>query len=381
MARVGFNAHLYSSGASYRAAGVSRYVQKLLTYLPQVDRTLSWVAFLGDARAHFAGWDERISRWPTERPAVRILWEQLVQPWQAIREKLDLLHAPGWVGPLMAPCPLVVTIHDLSFFVHPELFRPFNRAYLQRMTPHTARRAARLIVSAESTRADVLRILGLPPEKLVVIPDGVGEEMAPIADRAWVEAWRRRRGLPERMILFLGTLEPRKNIVTLLEAYALLRRRSGFAHRLVVAGAQGWYYEHIYARVDELGLRDEVLFPGYVPQEELALWYNAADLFVLPSLYEGFGLPALEAMACGTPVIVSNVSSLPEVVGEAGLILPPSDAQAWATAIWDVLEDEQRRRAMREAGLARARLYSWRATALATARVYHQVLEERGYEG
>lgn len=179
------------------------------------------------------------------------------------------------------------------------------------------------------------------------------------------------------MILFLGTLEPRKNIVTLLEAYALLRRRKGFAHRLVIAGGKGWYYKEIDAAVERLGLRGEVFFPGFVPQDELALWYAAADLFVYPALYEGFGLPPLEAMACGTPVVVSSASSLPEVVGDAGLLVDPHDPAALAQAMLAVLDDPARHQALRQAGLARASAFSWRAAAQGTAAVYHQILGDK----
>ena len=379
--RVGLNAHLLSLDANYRGAGVSHYIYNLLLHLPQAANDLSYLVFSGDDRAHFTGWDARVSPWPTPRPPARILWEQVVQPWSAWREKLNLLHVPVYVGPWVAPCPLVVTIHDLSFYLCPELLRPANRHYLQRMTRHTVERAAGVIAVSASTRSDLARVLGLPPERVTVIPNGVGEEMRPVHDPAVLADWRGRRGLPERMILFLGTLEPRKNITTLLEAYALLRREADFAHRLVIVGGKGWYYDRIYTVVERLGLREEVLFPGFVPQEELPLWYGAADLFVYPSLYEGFGLPPLEAMACGTPVVVADIPSLTEVVGDAALTVDPHDARALASAMSRVLGDPLLQRTLRERGLVRARRYSWRATALQTAALYHQLLGiERAYD-
>jgi len=372
---VGLNAHLYSSGEGYRGAGVSRYIHSLLTYLPQVDATLDYVAFVGAPAARWPGWRESPSRWPTARPPLRILWEQLVLPAACDREGLDLLHAPVNVGPLRGDCPLVVTLHDLSFYRHPELFRPGRRFYQQELTRRTAARAARVIAVSQSTRADAIEILGLAEDKVVVIPNGVGEAMRPAEAPSAVAALRRRHGLPEPMILYLGTLEPRKNLPRLLEAYALLRRRPGVRHRLVLAGGRGWYYDEIRAAVERLGLRDEVLFPGYVPEEDKPLWYSAADLFVYPSLYEGFGLPPLEAMACGTPVVVSNTSSLPEVVGEAGLCVDPLDPEALARAMLALISDRERHRAYREAGLARARAFTWRTTAARTAALYHAVLE------
>jgi glycosyltransferase involved in cell wall biosynthesis len=371
--RIGLNAHLLALDESYRGAGVSRYIHNLLLHLPEVDAGADYLAFVGDARAHFAGWRTRRSLWPTARPAARIAWEQTAQPWRVWREGLDLLHLPVYVGPLLATCPQVVTIHDLSFFLYPQFFRPFQRAYLQTLTRRTAQRAAAVIADSASTRADIVRVLGVDERKISVIPVGVGADMCPCPAEA-VAALRQRRGLPEPMILFVGTLEPRKNVPLLLEAFARLRRTRALPHRLVIAGGKGWYYEEIYATAARLGLGEEVIFPGYVPQDELALWYNAADLFVYPSLYEGFGLPPLEAMACGTPVIVSAASSLPEVVGEAGVIVDARDPQALAVAMGTLLEDRAQHRARREAGLARAQAFSWAATAQRTAAVYHQVL-------
>ena len=386
MPRIGLNAHLLSLDDSYRGAGVSRYIHSLLTYLPQVDDDSSYVAFLGPVgriaapphqeASHHAGWDERVSRWRTHMPLARILWEQLVQPWAARRENLDLLHVPVYVGPVTSSCPIVVTIHDLSFYLYPDLLRPFNRTYLQNFTRRTVAHAEGIIAVSESTRNDIVRILGVPEEKVTVIPNGVGQEMHPINDREQIAALRRRYDLPERMILFLGTLEPRKNIPTLLEAFGLLCRNHDADHRLVVAGGKGWYYGEIYATAERLGLRNKVIFPGYIPQSQLALWYNAADLFVYPSLYEGFGLPPLEALACGTPAIVSDVSSLPEVVGEAGLVVNPLDAQALAEAMYSVLGNPARHRALREAGLLRAKAFSWRTTASKTAKLYHRIVGE-----
>ena len=375
--RVGLNAHLLSLDETYRSAGVSRYIHNLLLYLPQVDEQSEYVAFLGPGHHQFPGWTQRTSRWRTENPLARIAWEQLAQPWASQRDRLQLLHAPVYVGPLVPPCPLVVTIHDLSFYLYPELFRRFNRLYLQQLTRQTVRRAVQVIADSESTRTDILRVLDVPPEKVVTIPAGVGEEMQPLQDPEPVRELRQCYELPERMILFLGTLEPRKNVLAVIEAYALLRQCPSFAHGLVIAGGKGWYYEEIYTRVEQLGLRDAVIFPGYVPDAELPIWYNAADLFVYPSLYEGFGLPPLEAMACGTPVIVSNVSSLPEVVGEAGLAVPPQDTQALADAIQTLLDDPERRQALREAGLARARQYSWKSTALQTSQLYQRILGDK----
>jgi glycosyltransferase involved in cell wall biosynthesis len=279
-----------------------------------------------------------------------------------------------YVGPVACGCPLVVTLHDLSVYLYPELFRPGNRAYLQSMIRHTVDRSTRVIAVSESTRQDAMHILGVPAGKIVVVPNGVDPEMRPIDEPARREAFRQRNQLSRPFVLFLGTLEPRKNIVAILRAYALLRMHNGFAHELVIAGGKGWYYGEVEETVSGLGLDGMVRFPGHVPQEDLPLWYSLADAFVYPSLYEGFGLPPLEAMACGTPAIVSNRSALPEVVGDAGVTVDPYDNQALAEAILCVCRDRERHASLRAAGLRRASEFSWRATAQRTVEVYREAM-------
>jgi len=186
-----------------------------------------------------------------------------------------------------------------------------------------------------------------------------------------VDAWRRSQGLGDGFILFVGTLEPRKNLPFLLQAYASLPQAT---LPLVIVGGKGWYYDAIYGTVESLGLRDRVIFPGFVPQSDLVWWYNAAKVFVYPSLYEGFGWPPLEAMACGTPVIVTRSSSLPEVVGDGGIMINPGDTQGLSEALAGLLADLEQRRMWSAKGLARAKAFSWQATALQTTRLYHQVL-------
>jgi glycosyltransferase involved in cell wall biosynthesis len=291
------------------------------------------------------------------------------------KERVDLLHALAFVTPLLSRCPSVVTIYDLSFLLYPESFRRAKRSYLGLFTRLSARRARRIIAISESTKRDVVRLLGVPPEKVEVVYCGIDEAFRPLAEDQ-VAAFRSQHGLPERFILFVGTIEPRKNVTRLIEAFADLR----FAIcdlRLVIGGAKGWFYQDVFARVEELGLQGEVMFPGYIPVSELPLWYNAAELFVYPSLHEGFGLPPLEAMACGTPVVAANTSSLPEVVGEAGLTVDPLDVEGLAEAMRRVLGDDALQQEMRKRGLQRARGFSWTKTAQETVQVYRRAMEDR----
>ena len=369
---IGLNAHLLSLAHTYRGAGINWYIHNLLLNLALADQENQYTVFLSDRRfPPNSGLTLRTSWLPTTHPLVRIGWEQLVQPFVLWQEKIDLLHSLAFVTPLVSPCPSVVTIYDLSFLVFPQGFKYSKRLYLSLLTRLSARKARRIITISESTKRDTVRLLGVPSEKVHVVYCGVDKAFHPLPERE-VASFRQKRGLPERIILFVGTIEPRKNVSRLVEAYS--RLRDGQA-KLVVGGARGWLYEEVFARVEELGLTGEVLFPGYIPPEELPLWYNAAELFVYPSLYEGFGLPPLEAMACGTPVITSNVSSLPEVVSGAGLTVDPLDSKSLAEAMNQVLGDEVLRQSMREQGLARAGCFSWAKAARETVEVYRRALD------
>jgi glycosyltransferase involved in cell wall biosynthesis len=250
------------------------------------------------------------------------------------------------------------------------MFRPANRFYLAVLTRLSARRARRLIAVSAHTARESTRLLGVPMERVDVVYHGVDPAFRPLPVRE-VSSLRERRGLPERFVLFVGTLEPRKNLVRLVEAFARVRDgRVG----LVLAGGRGWLYDELFARVESLGLGDEVVFAGYVTNEELPLWYNAATVVAYPSVYEGLGLPVLEAQACGTPVLTSNVSSLPEAAGDAALMVDPYDVEAMAAGLDRLLTDELLRHQLRERGLAHARQFSWSDTAQATVRVYRRAL-------
>lgn len=372
---IGLNAHLLSTSRDYRAAGISWYMYNLLRNLPSAGDKHRYTVFLGDdnARQGFPQLGAKPSSLPTVNPVVRVFWEQAVQPFLLLKEGIDLLHSLAFVQPVFLPCRGIITIYDLSFMLFPEHFHPLRRLYLRLGTGHSAQKAQRIIAISASTKRDIIRLLGIEEGRVDVVPCGVGEDFLPVESQEVLDDFRRRRSLPERMILFVGTLEPRKNLATLLKAYALLGKKAQ-PPRLIIGGARGWQHEHVFSVVEELGLNEAVIFPGYIPREELPLWYNAADLFIYPSLYEGFGLPLLEAMACGTPVITSNISSLPEVVDGAGILVDPGSVEDMAEAMRQVLSDSSLRTEMRRKGSARAREFSWRKTAERTVEVYEQAM-------
>jgi glycosyltransferase involved in cell wall biosynthesis len=376
---VGVNAHLLSVAANYRSAGINWYIQNLIRHLPGVDPRFRYTILLGErGYAGTRGLALSFSRLPTQRPAVRFVWEQAIQPWVLRREDIDLLHSPALVGPILGGRPFVVTVHDLSYHYYPEAFRAANRGYLALFGRHSVRRARRVIAVSQSTKDDLVRHYGLPAARVDVVYHGVDEAFRPLP-AADVAAFCARQGLPERFLLFVGTLEPRKNVTRLVEAYARLPQT---CPQLVLVGGKGWFYEEVLRRVEELGLGSRVHLAGYVPAEDLPYWYNAAEVLVYPSLYEGFGLPPLEAMACGTPVISSTSSSLPEVAGDAGLLVDPVDVDALASAMERVLRDAGLRAQMRSAGLRRAKLFTWEAAARQTVDSYRRALAgEGGVEG
>jgi glycosyltransferase involved in cell wall biosynthesis len=376
--RVALNAQLLSSKASYRSAGINRVLQHLLAELPAVPGDEQYLVFAPESPENrrllsAPRLRRRLTRLPMDRPAVRIAWEQMVLPIELPRARADLLHALGFVSPFGWRGPTVVTVYDLSFLRFPEVFNRANRLYLGTFTPPSLRRADRVITISESARQDVIELCGVPPERVTPILLAADERFKPAAP-AEVRAFRARHNLPERFVLYLGTLEPRKNVETLVRAYALLREQGSDDHVLVLAGPRGWQYEPIFDLVKSLGLSDSVMLPGFVPAEEQALWYSSATVFAFPSRYEGFGLPLLEAMACGAPVVSSSASSLPEVVGDAGLLVDPMDVAGLSAALRELLEDEDRRQALAAAGRARASEFSWRRMASETVQVYREVL-------
>lgn len=375
---VAINAHLLAHTRSFRRAGISHYVEQTLLQLGALDRESRYDVYTTrglDATALGLPPNFRVipSRLPTINPRVRIPWEQLLAPLLLRRSGARLFHGVHSVVPLASPVPSVVTVHDLAFIRFAQTFRAYNRAYLDFATRLSVRRASRILVVSEHTRREVVGLLGVPPERVIVTPNAARAHFQ-VPEPGTLEAFRARKGLPERFVLYVGTLEPRKNLTTLLEAYAEVARRHDVP--LLVGGGKGWLYDAVFQRLEQLGLRERVQFVGYIEEEELPLWYAAATVFVFPSIYEGFGMPPLEAMACGTPVIVSSSSSLPEVVGDAGLLVPPHSPAAFAEAIDRVLGDAGLRQELRERGLRQARSFSWRTTAERTLAAYRAVLAE-----
>jgi glycosyltransferase involved in cell wall biosynthesis len=365
------------TSAVQQRAGIARYTRGILGALARLGRAHDFVLVVagndsGVEQALRLGKNFSIRRLPLSERFWTILWQRLRVPLPVdlITGAVDVFHSPDYVLPPVRRGRKVVTIHDLSFLRYPEGAEPSLRRYLSSAVPRGAKEADLALADSESTRRDVIELLGIQSEKVRVVYPGVSEAFRPIEDPEKLAAVKERYQLTLPFLLSVGTLEPRKNLIVLLEAYALLRKEKGLEHNLVIAGAPGWQYEGIFHRVEELSLEGDVSFLNYVPERDLPTLYCLADVLVFPSIYEGFGFPALEAMACGTPVITSDSSSLPEVVGDAGLMVPGDDGEALAAAISELTESAGLQARLAKKGLSRARQFSWQRTGEELLTVY-----------
>lgn len=361
-------------------AGIGQYTYSLAKRLPRLGPSDEFVGLsfgrgccgLDEFKApNFQ--DRRIGFIPPR--AMSLLWKIIDwPPADAFTGPVDLFHFPSFVARPLRAAKAVVTIHDLAFRRMPELSEQKNAAFLNGRVPRTLERAALVLVDSKFTASELAELYGYPGDKTRVVPLGVEEDFYP---RSAAESVRqsRRYGLPEKFILCVSTVEPRKNIGTLLEAYGLLRA-GGEAPDLVLVGGEGWRREgeKIERMIDKLKLRGAVKRLGYVGRDAMPAIYSSAFFFVFPSLYEGFGLPPLEAMACGLPVICSDAPSLPEVAGDAALFVPPCDAARMAGAMRKLIDDAALRQGLIRKGLDRAKLFTWAETARRTLDAYREAV-------
>jgi glycosyltransferase involved in cell wall biosynthesis len=304
------------------------------------------------------------------RPAASVLRIPIGMPMAVRASKSALLHV-SYIAPPLPLCPTVVTVHDLSYLAHPEWLSAGVRLRLRLLVPPSLRRASRVIAISEFTKHDLIERYGTPEEKIVVVPEAPAAWFTPLPDAA---SQPLPAGIREPFVLAVGNLEPRKNLATLIEAFGDLVRR-GIGGSLVIAGKNKYQGEQVTATVERLGLHSRVIFTGFVDDPTLRLLYNRAALFVYPSLYEGFGLPPLEAMACGCPVVASRATAIPETVGDAAILVDATSVAALAEAMWRVLNDPALARRLSADGRAHAGRFSWGRTAELTRRVYQDAMQ------
>jgi len=307
----------------------------------------------------------------------RFTWDQTTLPTLAKAAKADLLHQPCFSAPFSFKGPVVITIHDIISILFPENIPFASRMFYSKWMPFAYRKATQIITISESTKADIQSILKIPEEKITVIPLAVDERFQDPIHKSDVAKVSKKLNLPEKYILHVGTLEPRKNLEFLIEAFAKSLEIAGNEDlALVITGKKGWYFEGLFAKVKQLKLGKKVIFTGYIDEEDKPALYRGARLFAFPSLYEGFGLPPLEAMASGVPVISSNTSSMPEVIGEAGILLSPRDKNGWVEAITKVNQDTDLRKKMIEKNKGQVATFSWANTAKKTIEVYQKAYDQ-----
>ena len=360
-------------------AGNETYATNLIEALAGIDQTNEYTLFVTKRAAI----DRFADRWPNFKvkqtfphtPLVRI---PLTLSVALRRRRVDVLHVQ-YTAPPFAPCPVVATIHDLSFEHLPETFNRRSRAQLQLTVRHTARRARQILTLSEFTRRDLIKTYSVDPARVFVTPAAAPPEFAPVRDSTELRRIRTTYGIERDYILSLGSIQPRKNLVRLIEAYSSLRRLRPEMDlpQLVLAGKRGWLEKEIFRAARESELSRDILFIGYVPDQNLPGLYSGALCFAYPSYFEGFGLPVVEAMQCGAPVIAGNRTSLPEVVGDAGVLVDPFSEAEIAQALAKLTEDPGYRDELRVKGIERARFFNWETTARLTLQAYERAAQQR----
>jgi len=360
--RVGINVAILST----RLSGVGYYALSLVQALARVGTDIEWVFFGADPSVDRLprGENIHIEEVPRLVGVRRVLWEQTMLPRLAVQAGVEILHCPDFSRPILTSFPVINTIHDLSYYASDRFFPLARRTYKRSMVRVAIKRSVGIIADSYFTRQEILERFSIDLKRIFVIHLGVDSEQ---------ERQERITGPP--FLLYVGTLEERKDIVTLVRAFTHLRERRRIPHRLILVGQQGWGWPTIQDAIKSSTFRHEIDVRGYISRDEVLELYRSADVFVYPSVYEGFGLPVLEAMSCGTPVICSRAASLPEVAGDAAEYFEPSSADDLAGAIERVLESAELHALLRRKGLERARLFSWDECARKHCEVYRNVLQ------
>jgi len=377
--RIGINALFLIPG---KVGGSEVYLRNLICHLAKIDRQNEYILFTnrensGTFQLSQPNFTEVLCPIKASFRPARVLWEQFILPLQAKKYKIEVLHSPGYTAPLLAFCRSIVTIHDMNCFHYPEDFSKLTTFFLKLLVTLAARRSDKIITVSRNSKKDIVQILEISESKTCVVYEAGSSHLSvPIAIENKVRGKPKQRyGINKRFILTVSVSHPHKNLYRLMKAYDILYRKYQIDCQLVIVGVKGRAQSVLVSLVKELSLQKRVVFTGWIPNEHLSLLYSQADLFVLPSLFEGFGIPILEAMAHGTAVVSSNNASLPEVAGDAALLVDPYNVEEIAEAMHRILTDETLRAALIKKGFNRASQFSWEKTARETLEVYKKVCE------
>jgi glycosyltransferase involved in cell wall biosynthesis len=372
----------YSAAVNQRA-GVGRLVRNQVLALAEVDSDNDYRLVYARPNRGSVPQFPRARNFSRHEVGLRerwlsILWHRAKLPLPAdwLSGPVDVYHSPDFVLPPLRHARGILTVHDLAFLMRPECADARLRAYLEEVVPRSVRRADFIIADSENTRNDLVVLLGVRPSAVAVVPGGVEERFTPVTDPERLRQARRHLGVGDApFVLAIGVLEPRKNLNRLMDAFLALKQRKTVPSdlKLVLAGGKGWLFDGIFEHHAASPIRDDILLPGFVPDELLPAVYSAADVLAFPSLYEGFGLPLLEAMACGTPVVASRASCLPEVAEGAALLIEPTNVEGLANSLEQAISDPALRTRLVQLGRERAHPYSWRRAAERLLDVYRQV--------
>jgi glycosyltransferase involved in cell wall biosynthesis len=366
--RVGIDIHSIGS----QKGGNETYYRELVKEIIRFPCDHAFFLYYTDARAsQQIVASERFILKPL-RPSHRILRIPFTLPWRVRNDRLDVFHAQFIVPPFLK-CKTVTTIPDIAYELVPQFFPAHQRAWLKMLVRESAKRADHIITVSEYSKRDLIQAYGVSSEKITVTYEGAGDEFVPLDRDKAKEHLACKYGINGNFILYLGRLQARKNLARVVESYARVLK-SGLRYKLVLAGKQDSLFQPVLSRIRELKLENDILLPGYVQAEDVPIFFNAAEVFIYPSFYEGFGLPVMEAMACGTPVITSRGSSLEEVAGAGALLVDPMDEASIAEALTEVLSDTGLRHRLGQAGLARSRQFTFKNAANQTIGVYERLM-------
>ncbi len=371
--RIAIDAHSIGT----KLGGNESYATNLIEALAHVDSTNDYTLYVTTPEAN----DRFNGRWPNfqvriTRPHTPLIRIPITLSAELRKHPVDVLHVQ-FTAPPFCPCPAVVSIHDLSFEHLPQTFNRRSRTQLRLTVRHSARRAAHILSLSEHTRSDIAETYGIDQTRITAIPLAAPAHFGPVEDAKEVQRVRHIYGIEGNYVLSVGSIQPRKNLARLVRAYASLRTRyeNGEFPKLVLVGKCAWLYDETLRALQETGIRDSVVLTGYVPESDLPALYSGSSCFVYPSYFEGFGLPPLEAMKCGAPVVVGNRTSLPEVVGDAAITIDPFNEHEISSAIEQVVNDAALRDKLRVKGFQRAQQFDWNETARRTLSVYEEVVQ------